>query len=275
MNYINEPKINEAHQTLNQRKIITIKKSLKLKKGKNRINKIFKKHQKYKNLRKTEEHFIHKNIINKKINDKDKEVFHPINLNFNKNSFNLYDKTKDILNENIFEKNENSKLEKLFEESFNRLKNDKLFQNNNINRTVPNDNNNIYNNPLNFPIFYNSWSNLYPIKNINYSTEFENPFGFNIRNDNNYTNDLYFCMDSFQPNNNYYNNNLYHNNFRDNQLWNCSCYNMIYPYNNINTGWSNNNYMFLNTNNNRYNNTTNSDINYNINKNIYNNNLKM
>lgn len=39
MNYINEPKINEAHQTLNQRKIITIKKSLKLKKEKNRINK--------------------------------------------------------------------------------------------------------------------------------------------------------------------------------------------------------------------------------------------
>lgn len=262
MNYINEPKINEAHQTLNQRKIITIKKSLKLKKEKNRINKIFKKYQKHKNLRKTEEHFIHKNIIKKKINDKDKEVFHPLNLNFNKNNFNLYDKTKDILNENIFEKNENS----------NRLKNDKIFKNIYINGTIPNDNNNINKNPQNFPIFNNSWP-IYPIKNINFSTEFENPFLGNIRNDNNYTNNLYFCMDSFQPYNNYYNNNLYYNNFRYNQLWNYSCYNMIYPYNNINTGWSNNDYMFSNNINNRYNNTTNSDINYNINKNIYNNNL--
>ena len=96
MNYINEPKINETHQPLNQRKIITIKKSLKLKKEKKRIKKIHKKCQKTKNLRKTEEHIIYKNIINNKANDKDLEVFHLLNQysNINKCKNNLNDKNE-------------------------------------------------------------------------------------------------------------------------------------------------------------------------------------
>ena len=260
MNYINEPKINETHQPLNQRKIITIKKSLKLKKEKKRIKKIHKKCQKTKNLRKTEEHIIYKNIINNKANDKDLEVFHLLNQysNINKCKNNLNDKTKDILNENIFEnKNENN----------NRLENDKIFPNFNEIGKIEYYKNNIINNPQNFPIFNNDWTTfvLYPIGNSNCSTEFGDLFLNNIRNYNNYTNDL--------SNNNYYNNYLNTNNFIDDQFWNFSNYNMIYPYNNINTDWNNNNYMFLNNSSNRYNNTTNNDINVNINKNIYTNNL--
>lgn len=107
-------KKDEAHQPLNLRPFLTIKKKLKLKKIKKRINKIFtKRFGRNKNLRKHKENNIHKKLI---INDNikiQKEQKPNENINIIKDkknienhdddeSKNILNKINDNLNNNIF-----------------------------------------------------------------------------------------------------------------------------------------------------------------------------
>ena len=101
-----------AHQPLNQRPILTLKKKLKLKKIKKRINKIFtKRFQRNKKIRKSKENYILKKLIindDIKIQEKQKENENIIKDNENienhdnDESINLLNKINNNLNNNRF-----------------------------------------------------------------------------------------------------------------------------------------------------------------------------